>query len=59
MQRLNQRLWGLFLELVKTITERFNEIDQIQLFEKIIQNDKVYEKIARLFGPCENIKNAA
>lgn len=59
MQRLNQRLWGLFLELVKTITELFDEIDQIQLFEKIIQDEKTYEKIARLFGPCENIQNAA
>ena len=59
MQRLSQRLWGLFLELVKTITGLFDEIDQIQLFERIIQDEKVYEKIARLFGPGENIKNAA
>lgn len=59
MQRLNQRLWGLFLELVKTITELFDEIDHIQLFERIIQDEKVYEKITRLFGPGENIKNAA
>ena len=59
MQRLSQRLWGLFLEVVKTITELFDEIDQIQLFEKIIQDEKLYEKIARLFEPGENIKTAA
>jgi len=59
MQRLNQRLWGLFLELVKTIKELFDEIDQIQLFERIINDEKVYEKIARLFEPSEKIKNVA
>ncbi|QGY47547.1 hypothetical protein GM418_28920 [Maribellus comscasis] len=59
MQRLSQRLWGLFLELVKTITELFDEIDQIQLFERIIQDQELYEKIARLFEPVENIKDAA
>lgn len=59
MQRLNQRLWGLFLELVKIITALFEEIDQIQLFEKIIYDEKAYEKIARLFESNENIKNAA
>ena len=59
MQRLSQRLWGLFLELVKTVSELFDEIDQIQLFERIIQDEKAYEKIARLFGSGENIKNAA
>ena len=59
MQRLNQRLWGLFLELVKTITELFDEIDQIQLFEKIIHDEKAYEKITRLFSSNEKTKNAA
>jgi hypothetical protein len=59
MQRLNKRLWGLFPELLKTITELFDEIDQIQLFEKIIQNDKAHEKKVRIFEPSGIIKNVA
>ena len=59
LQRLNQRLWGLFLEIVKVITEIFEETDEIQLFEKILQDEQVYEKISRLFGNAGKIKNAA
>jgi len=59
IQRLNQRLWGLFLEVIRIITDIFDETDHVKLFEKIIQDEEVYEKIARLFDPNENIKNAA
>jgi len=59
LQRLNHRLWGLFLEIVKVITEIFEETDEIQLFEKILQDEQVYEKISRLFGNAGKIKNAA
>ena len=59
LQRLNQRMWRLFLEIVKAITEIFEETDEIQLFEKILQDEQVYEKISRLFGNAGNIKNAA
>lgn len=59
LQRLNQRLWGLFLEIVKVITEIFEETDAIQLLEKIMQDEQVYEKIMRLFDSTEKTKNAA
>lgn len=60
MQRLNQRLWGLILEVVKVINEIFDEMDEIQLLKKIIQNEKVYKKVARLFEVGgEEIKNVA
>jgi len=59
MQRLNQRLWGLFLELVDIIKEIFDEVDQMQLFERVITDEKVYKKISLLLAPPENIKNVA
>jgi predicted nucleic acid-binding Zn finger protein len=59
MQRLSQRLWGLFLEVVRAITAIFDEVDHIQLFERIIADEKVYDKIARLLQPEEKNKNAA
>ncbi len=58
LQRLNQRLWGLFLEIVQVIAEIFVEADLEQLFEKIMQDEQVYEKIARLFGSNEKNKIA-
>jgi len=59
MQRFNQRLWCLFLELVKIIKEIFDEVDQMQLFERVITDEKVYKKISLLLAPSENIKNVA
>jgi predicted nucleic acid-binding Zn finger protein len=59
LQRLNQRLWGLFLEVVRVISEIFEDIDHMQLFEKIIQNEETYTKIKRLLGRDENIKMVA
>lgn len=47
-QRLNQRLWGLFIELVQIIVNVFPEVDEQELLERIFQNDQVYELIARL-----------
>jgi len=49
LQRLNQRLWGLFLEIVKVITDIFEETDETQLLEKIMRDEQVYKKIMRLF----------
>ncbi len=39
---------GFILWVGKAITALFDEVDHIQLFEKIIQDEKAYEKIARL-----------
>lgn len=49
-QRLNQRLWGLFIELMQIITTVFGEIDEHELLERIFQNDKAGEIIARLLN---------
>lgn len=52
--RLNERLWGLFIELLKLIETVFIEIDEEQLLERIIHNDKVYEKLVIILDPLNN-----
>jgi hypothetical protein len=56
--RLNERLWGLFIELLKLIDAVFIEIDEDLLLERIINNDKAYEKLALILDP-ENKRIAA
>ena len=56
--RLNERLWGLFIELLKLIEILFVEIDEEQLLERIINDEKAYEKLARILDPAD-IKLAA
>ena len=58
-QRLNQRLWGLFLQIVRAVADIFEDIDREELFEKIMHNEQVYEKIARLFDNEAENKTAA
>jgi hypothetical protein len=38
-QRLDQRLWGLFIELVQVIAVLFEDIDEQELLEKIFQSE--------------------
>ena len=59
LQRLNQRLWGLFLEVVRAVAAIFEDIDREQLFERIMQDEQVYEKIARLIGCNQETRKAA
>jgi predicted nucleic acid-binding Zn finger protein len=59
LQRLNYRLWGLFLELVRVIAAVFEDIDGEKLFEKIIRDEQVYEKIAPMFDCDEKIRKSA
>jgi len=47
-QRLNQRLWGLFLELLQIIETLFEDTDEQQLLERIFQNERAFERITRL-----------
>ncbi len=56
--RLNERIWGLFIELLKLIETVFIEIDEEQLLERIINDEKTYEKLAIILDPA-NQKLAA
>lgn len=58
-QRLNQRLWGLFIELLQIITTIFVEIDEEQLMEKIFNDESTYSIIARLLDDTQDKPCAA
>jgi hypothetical protein len=51
IHRLNERLWGLFIELLKLIDTVFIEIDEEQLLKRIFHNEQVYEKLTRILDP--------
>jgi hypothetical protein len=59
IQRLNERLWGLFLELMNILETLFDSINEMELFEKIINNDKAMEGIKKIFCINDNMKNVA
>ena len=58
-QRLNQRLWGLFVEIMQIVQIIFDEFDEEELMEKIFQNDLAYEHLTRLLGEPINRKSVA
>lgn len=47
--KLNQRLWGLFIALLCFVSDLFDNIDFIDLYEKIIRDDQAREKLSVLF----------
>lgn len=57
--RLDERLWGLFVELVRLIEVLFEGIDEMELWEKILNDEKVYEMIQRLLPKEPELKKAA
>jgi hypothetical protein len=56
--RLNERLWGLFIELLRLINEIFKGVDEEELIETIVNNESVYDKIKRLLTTNEE-KNSS
>jgi hypothetical protein len=52
-QRLNQRLWGMFIELMQIIESVFGEIDEQELLERIFQNEEASRRITRLLDDKE------
>lgn len=58
-QRLNQRIWGLFVELLQIIATVFDQVDEQELLERIFQNDRANELIARLPDDTEQNNKAA
>ena len=46
--RLNQRLWGLLLEILNIIEGLF-EIDALKLMERLMKEEKACQKINTLF----------
>ncbi len=57
--RLDERLWGLFVELVKLIETLFDGVDEMELWERILNDEKAYEMISQLLQNEPEKKNAA
>ena len=53
--RLNERLWGLYIELLRIIETLFEGIDEMELLERFIENEKANAILGRLLE--DNIKN--
>jgi len=45
---LSERLWGLLLQLLKLIIELFEQVDEDELMEKILEDEKTYRRIEKL-----------
>ena len=58
-QRLNQRLWGLFVGIIQIVQIIFDEFDEKELMERIFQNEQAYEHLTRLLGEPINRKSVA
>lgn len=57
--RLDERLWGLFIELIRLIEVLFDGIDEMELWEKILNDERAYEMISQLLQIEPEKKNAA
>ncbi len=57
--RLDERLWGLFIELIRVIEVLFDGIDEMEIMERILQDEKAYEMIRRLLPEELELQNAA
>ena len=57
--RLDERLWGLFIELIRLIEVLFDGIDEMELLEKILRDERAYEMIERLLPKEPELQKAA
>ena len=57
--RLDQRLWGLFIELIRIIEVLFDEIDEMEMLEKILKDERAYQLIKKLIPEAPIYQNAA
>ena len=57
--RLNERLWGLFIELLQVLEVLFDGIDEMEILERVLNDEKAYQVINRLLQSELDMKNAA
>ena len=57
--RLNERLWGLFIELIRVLEVLFEDVDEMDILQRILEDDRAYEMISRLLPQEPDLKNAA
>jgi hypothetical protein len=46
--RLKERLWGLFIEVIRVLEVLFDDVDQMDILQRILEDEKAYEMISRL-----------
>jgi predicted nucleic acid-binding Zn finger protein len=56
---LDERLWGLFIELIRLIEVLFDGVDEMELWERILNDEKAYEMINRLLPDEPELQKAA
>lgn len=57
--RLDERLWGLFIELMSIITKVFDGVDENQIMESFLTNKQVNEILCRLLFTGPDLETAA
>ena len=57
--KLNERLWGLFIELLQLVCDLFDDIDFVALYEKVIRDDQAREKLNVIFRDDYKLTDAA
>jgi hypothetical protein len=58
-ERLDRRLWGLFIEILTIIESLFEGLDEDEIIEKIFYDDNARKKIALLLNKPEMLDIAA
>jgi predicted nucleic acid-binding Zn finger protein len=57
--RLDERLWGLFVELIGLIEVLFVGMDEMEILERILNDERAYKMINRLINSELEMKKAA
>ncbi|MGC9332478.1 MAG: IS4 family transposase [Bacteroidales bacterium] len=57
--RLDERIWGLFIELIKVLEVLFDEMDEMELLEKVMRDERALQLISKLIPDAQIEKNAA
>jgi len=57
--RLDERLWGLFIELLRLIEVLFDGLDEMEILKRVLNDEKAYEMINRLLQSEPEMKKAA
>ncbi|MDF1574922.1 MAG: hypothetical protein P1P86_06975, partial [Bacteroidales bacterium] len=57
--RLNERLWGLFIELIRVLEVLFDDVDEMDILQRILEDEMAYDMISRLLPKEPDLQNAA
>ncbi|MFO7842961.1 MAG: transposase [Bacteroidales bacterium] len=57
--RLDERIWGLFIELIRLLEVLFDEIDVMEMLEKVMRDERAYQLISKLMPDTQIEKYAA